>query len=110
MPSADLPGHGRDATTRERVTLADLATAIRTHLDRKGGSAPVLVGHALAGIGIACALERDPPPRERLILVAVLVLKHGDIGIDQIPENRPPMDVDRWTSNWQRHHLTEASI
>lgn len=92
--SFDLPGHGSDATPRERVTLDDYAKAIRSHLDQKNGSAPVLVGHSLAGIGIARALERDPPPLERLILMAALVLKPGERAIDQIPESRRSMYVE----------------
>ena len=54
----------------------------------------MLVGHSLAGIAIARALEREPDPIERLILVAALVLKRGETGIDQIPESRRQMYIE----------------
>ena len=92
--SFDLPGHGHDATPRGKVRLDDYAAAIRTHLKQTDDCAPVLVGHSLAGIAIARALEHDPAPIERLILVAALVLKRGEKGIDQIPESRRQMYVE----------------
>ena len=48
----------------------------------------MLVGHSLAEVGIAKALRSEPTFIQQLILVAALVLKPGERGIDRIPENR----------------------
>ena len=48
----------------------------------------MLVGHSIAEVGIAKALRSEPTFIQQLILVAALVLKPGERGIDRIPENR----------------------
>lgn len=59
----------------------------------------MLVGHSLAGVGIARALELHPRSLERLVLVAALVLEPGEPAIDHIPNDRRPL----------YHKLAEAS-
>lgn len=95
----DLPGHGDDRTPRGQVTLDRYAERINEVLSRCGSKSPVLVGHSLAGVGIARALELHPRTLERLVLVAALVLEPGERAIDRIPNDRRPL----------YHELAEAS-
>ncbi|MDP2081434.1 MAG: alpha/beta fold hydrolase [Pseudotabrizicola sp.] len=52
----DLPGHGRDRTPFDQVTLDSYAQAICTALD----SPTIVVGHSMAGYPITAAAETDP--------------------------------------------------
>ena len=88
--SFDLPGHGQDPTPRDQVTLQAYGEAIRDQLERCGPQPPVLVGHSLAGIGIAEAMATAPIALDQLVMVAALVLKPGERAIDRIPESRRP--------------------
>ena len=86
----DLPGHGEDATPREQVTLESYAHLIRQKLKEVSPQRPVVVGHSLAGVGLAEALSGATGLVQQLILVAGLVLKPGERAIDRIPESRRP--------------------
>ena len=86
----DLPGHGEDATPREQVTLGSYAHLIRQKLTEVAPRRPVVVGHSLAGVGLAEALSCEAELIQQLILVAGLVLKPGERAIDRIPESRRP--------------------
>jgi pimeloyl-ACP methyl ester carboxylesterase len=88
--SFDLPGHGQDRTPRDRVTLKAYAEAIRDQLKQCSREPLVLVGHSLAGIGIAEAMAKEPIAIDQLVMVAALVLKPGERAIDRIPESRRP--------------------
>lgn len=52
----DLPGHGRDRTPAEAVTLDSYAEAIQSAL----AGPTIVVGHSMAGYPITAAAERDP--------------------------------------------------
>ena len=86
----DLPGHGQDATPRAQVTLESYARLIRQKLEEVSPKRPVVVGHSLAGVGLAEALSCENESVRQLILVAGLVLKPGERAIDRIPESRRP--------------------
>ena len=88
--SFDLPGHGQDPTPRDQVNLKAYAEAIRDQLEQCGPEPPVLVGHSLAGIGIAEAMATASCTVDQLVMVAALVLKPGERAIDRIPESRRP--------------------
>ena len=88
--SFDLPGHGQDPTPRDQVTLRAYGEAIRDQLKQCGPEPPVLVGHSLAGIGIAQAMADEPIAIAQLVMVAALVLQPGECAIDRIPESRRP--------------------
>ena len=76
------------STPRDQVNLKAYAKAIRDQLEQCGPEPPVLVGHSLAGIGIAMAT--GPFTLDQLVLVAALVLQPGERAIDRIPESRRP--------------------
>ena len=88
--SFDLPGHGQDRTPRDRVTVKAYAEAILDQLKQCSREPPILVGHSLAGIGIAAAMAMEPIVIDQLVMVAALVLKPGERAIDRIPESRRP--------------------
>ena len=88
--SFDLPGHGQDPTPRDQVTLKAYGEVIRDQLKQCGSESPVLVGHSLAGIGIAEAMAHEPVAIGQLVMIAALVLKPGERAIDRIPESRRP--------------------
>ncbi|NEX45680.1 alpha/beta fold hydrolase [Pseudotabrizicola algicola] len=52
----DLPGHGRDRTPADQVTLDSYAQAICAALD----GPTLVVGHSMAGYAITAAAEADP--------------------------------------------------
>lgn len=52
----DLPGHGRDHTAADQVTLERYAAAICDALT----GPTIVVGHSMAGYPITAAAERDP--------------------------------------------------
>lgn len=59
----DLPGHGRDRTPADQVTLDSYASAICAALERP----TIVVGHSMAGYAITAAAERDPRQMAALV-------------------------------------------
>ena len=86
----DLPGHGENLTPRDQVTVDLQGQAIHAALKGCRGGAIMLVGHSLAGVAIARALEDLDIVIEHLVLVAAIVLEVGETAIDHIPESRRP--------------------
>ncbi|MFL0769433.1 MAG: alpha/beta fold hydrolase [Prochlorococcus sp.] len=90
----DLPGHGDDLTPRDQVTVDLHAQAILAELSCCQATSITLVGHSLASIAIARALQASPKAIDRLVLLAAIVLEVGETAIDHIPESRRPSYFD----------------
>lgn len=69
----DLPGHGRDRTPAEQVTLATYAQAI---VDALHGPT-IVVGHSMAGYPITAAAELDPRNIAALVYLCAYAPKSG---------------------------------
>lgn len=69
----DLPGHGRDRTPQDRVTLDSYARAILDALDRP----TILVGHSMAGYPITAAAETDPTWISALVYLCAYAPRPG---------------------------------
>ena len=73
----DLPGHGKDATQPEAVTLDDYAERIVSELPDSGPPA-LLAGHSMGGISITAAAERAPQRIRKLVYIAAFLPKNGE--------------------------------
>lgn len=69
----DLPGHGKDSTPYQQVTLDKYADAVLSALDRPA----IVVGHSMGGFPITLAAERDPSHIQRLIYLCAYVPAPG---------------------------------
>lgn len=68
VTAVELPGHGRDTTPPDRLTLAGYVDAVAAALPAQGRA--VLVGHSMAGMVISAVAERDPGRIATLVYVA----------------------------------------
>lgn len=76
VTAVELPGHGRDPTPPERLTLAAYVDAVLAALpaDRPA----LLVGHSMAGMVISAAAERAPERIAQLVYVAAYLPRSGE--------------------------------
>lgn len=74
----DLPGHGRRAHERNRVSIGAYASAVAGAMMLAGAHDTVLVGHSLAGVVIPKVAELVPIRVRHLVFVAAVVLRSGD--------------------------------
>jgi pimeloyl-ACP methyl ester carboxylesterase len=85
----DLPGRGRRPADLAQVRLPDFVDALLEDLDGTDPDDVVLVGHSVAGITIAHALNARPRLARRVVLVSCTIPPHGSAVIDNIdPEVR----------------------
>lgn len=73
--TVDLPGHGRDATPPETVTMRHYVDRIAQEI-RASSENAILVGHSMGGV-ITQAAESVPDRLEALVYIAALVPHHG---------------------------------
>lgn len=86
--SIDLPGHGRDNTPRQSVTLSSYISAIVKCIETRKLSNVHLVGHSLAGVTLPSVIEQCGDVVSAVTLLAAIVLSEGQRVIDVIPEDR----------------------
>ena len=73
----DLPGHGSDATPRNKISLKRYVASLETLLLSDDQPA-VLIGHSMGGVVISQLAERHPEKIEKLIFVCGFLLKNGE--------------------------------
>ena len=71
--SIDLPGHGRDHTPIEEITLESYVDTLSAVLERETHEV-VLVGHSRGGIVISQAAERRPEKVKMLVYLAAYLI------------------------------------
>lgn len=74
--SLDLPGHGLDYTTLDKITLAAYVKAV-TQLINRQPSKVILVGHSMAGVVISQVAENIPKKISKLVYVSAYLPKNG---------------------------------
>jgi pimeloyl-ACP methyl ester carboxylesterase len=74
--SLDLPGHGRDHTPIDEITLESYVGTLCDALEEEEGRV-VLVGHSRGGIVISQAAERRPEKVKMLIYLAAYLIPNG---------------------------------
>jgi pimeloyl-ACP methyl ester carboxylesterase len=80
----ELPGRGRRPADLARVGLPDFVAALLEDLDGTDPDDVVLVGHSVAGITIAHALNARPRLARQVVLVSCTIPPHGSAVIDHI--------------------------
>lgn len=73
----DLPGHGRDRTVIEDISLQSYVDAVCEVLDTLQAPA-ILVGHSRGGIVISQAAESRPAKIEALVYLAAFLIPDGE--------------------------------
>lgn len=74
----DLPGHGRDHTPIQEITLESYADAVCKVLNEQAEPV-ILVGHSRGGIVISQAAEKCPDKVEKLVYLAAFLIPNGEV-------------------------------
>lgn len=93
VTAVELPGHGRDGTPAEKLSLAGYIDAVAAALPANGRA--VLVGHSMAGVVISGVAEKAPEKIARLIYVAAYLPKDGQ-SLYQLSQGDADSQVPRW--------------
>jgi pimeloyl-ACP methyl ester carboxylesterase len=72
----DLPGHGRDQTPINSVSMADYAQRV-VDVMRTAQEPVILVGHSMGGFVISAAAEQQPDAVAKLVYLAAFLLDDG---------------------------------
>lgn len=86
----DLPGAGEDPTPRAALTLADSIEATVRQIDSGPAGGIRLVAHSIAGMLVPPVVAHRPDRVTDVVLVAAVVLRRGERGIDTVPAERRP--------------------
>lgn len=73
----DLPGHGKDATPLQRITLQSYVDSVCRTIDSQAEPI-VLVGHSMGGIVISQTAELRPSKIRRLVYLSAFLLRNGE--------------------------------
>jgi pimeloyl-ACP methyl ester carboxylesterase len=74
--AVELPGHGKDETPADKLSLAAYVDAVIAALPTDGKA--VLVGHSMAGMVISGVAEKVPARLSKLVYVAAYLPRNGD--------------------------------
>jgi pimeloyl-ACP methyl ester carboxylesterase len=85
----DLPGAGADSTPRAGIVLDDYIAAAVRLVDRIDDDVTI-VAHSIAGLTAPAVAVARPEKVSHVVLLAALVTRTGERGIDSIPEDRRP--------------------
>jgi pimeloyl-ACP methyl ester carboxylesterase len=77
----DLPGHGRDQTPINSVSMASYAQRVADVM-RAAPEPVVLVGHSMGGFVISAAAEQQPDTVAKLVYLAAFLLEDGQTFAD----------------------------
>ncbi len=93
VTAVELPGHGRDATPAEALSMQAYVDAVIAALPADGRA--VLVGHSMAGMVISGVAERAPGKIAKLVYVAAYLPKDGQ-SLYQLSQGDADSHVPRW--------------
>jgi pimeloyl-ACP methyl ester carboxylesterase len=74
--AVELPGHGKDNTPADKLSLAGYVDAVIAALPADGKT--VLVGHSMAGMVISGVAEKVPARLSKLVYVAAYLPRNGE--------------------------------
>lgn len=77
VEAPDLPGHGRDRTPIQEVSLQAYADRVCSVLDAQADEV-ILVGHSMGGIAITQAAEYRPGKIQTLVYLTAFLLRNGE--------------------------------
>lgn len=93
VTAVELPGHGRDATPAEALSLAGYVDAVGAALPAEGRV--LLVGHSMAGMVISGVAEKLPERIACLVYVAAYLPQDGQ-SLYQLSQGDADSLVPRW--------------
>jgi pimeloyl-ACP methyl ester carboxylesterase len=93
VTAVELPGHGRDATPADKLSMAGYIDAVAAALPADGRA--VLVGHSMAGMVISGVAEKVPEKVATLVYVAAYLPKDGQ-SLYQLSQGDADSQVPRW--------------
>lgn len=76
VTAVELPGHGKDNTPPEKLSLGGYVDAVTAALPADGKT--VLVGHSMAGMVISGVAEKSPSRLSTLVYVAAYLPRSGE--------------------------------
>jgi pimeloyl-ACP methyl ester carboxylesterase len=103
----ELPGHGRDTTPPEQLTLQGYTDAVTAALPSSGQA--VVVGHSMAGMVISNVAEQSPGRISTLVYVAAYYPANGE-SLYQLSQQDPDSHVGRYWTQADPAHYSPASI
>ena len=94
VEAPDLPGHGKDKTPIQKVTIQSCVDKICNIIDSK--SEPViLVGHSFAGLVISQVAEQIPEKIKTLVYLAAVLLRDSESYMSALEKCRPILNISR---------------
>jgi pimeloyl-ACP methyl ester carboxylesterase len=107
VTAVELPGHGKDSTPAEKLSLAGYVDAVVAALPAQGRT--VLVGHSMAGMVISGVAEKVPARLSRLVYVAAYLPANGQ-SLYQLSSTDADSRVGKYWSQDNPQQYTPASI
>jgi len=89
----ELPGHGKDNTPAEKLSMAGYVDAVVAALPAQGKA--VLVGHSMAGMVVSGAAEKAPEKVSKLVYVAAYLPRDGE-SLYQLSQTDADSQVPRY--------------
>jgi len=94
VEAPDLPGHGKDKTPIQEVTLQSCVGKVCSIIGTK--SEPViLVGHSMGGLVISQVAEQIPDKIRTLVYLSGILLRDGESWESEIERSRPLLNVSQ---------------
>lgn len=103
----NLPGHGKDQTPYEKITLGSYVESVRKAIGSKNNV--ILVGHSMAGIVISEVAEQIPSQIDRLVYVAAYLPRNGE-SLYQLSSQDKDSHIGKYWHQDDPQHYSPASI
>lgn len=107
VTAVELPGHGKDPTPPEKLSLAGYVDAVVAALPAQGRA--VVVGHSMAGMVISGVAEKAPSRVSRLVYVAAYLPTDGQ-SLYQLSQKDPGSAVGKYWTQDDPAKYTPATI
>lgn len=107
VTAVELPGHGRDNTPADKLSLAGYVDAVAAALPADGQA--VLVGHSMAGMVISGVAEKQPAKVARLVYVAAYLPRNGE-SLYQLSQGDKDSRVGAWWTQENPKAYSPATI
>jgi pimeloyl-ACP methyl ester carboxylesterase len=99
VEAPDLPGHGKDQTPFQEVTLQSCVDKICNIVNAHSESV-ILVGHSLGGIVISQVAEQIPDKIRSLVYLTADLLRDGESMASRLESFRPLLNISQDQSNF----------